>query len=158
MSRFKFEGKYAMRVMKKGKGNLLAYFNVVDTELGIEFRDCRLIEGKNGVFVGAPFREYKDSNGETKYPEFWRPAFDGEARMEHGMAWVEEMAEAAYEHYQSIAKNGGGDEEEGGSRRSSNRGSSSRSSSRSSARGPAPTTGASRGASGGKASDKDLPF
>lgn len=105
--RFKFEGKYAMRVID-GKGSLLAYFNVVDVDLGIEFRDVRLIEGKNGVFVGAPFRSYEDKkSGETKYADYWRPAFEDDARSEEGMAYVEEMAEAAHEHYLSIV-----DEEE----------------------------------------------
>lgn len=101
MSRFKFEGDYAMRVVD-GKGSLLAYFNVVDTKIGIEFRDCRLMEGKNGVFVGPPFRSY-EKDGETKYADYWRPAFDGDERNEDGVAYVEEMAEAAYEYYQSIA-------------------------------------------------------
>jgi DNA-binding cell septation regulator SpoVG len=101
MSRFKFEGDYAMRVMD-GKGSLLAYFNVIDTEIGIEFRDCRLIEGKNGVFVGAPAREYESKDGETKYSDFWRVSFEDDARSEEGMAYVEEMAEAAFEYYESL--------------------------------------------------------
>lgn len=62
MTRFRFPGKYSMLPVKDRK-NILAYFNVLDTELGIEFRDVRLPEGKNGVFVAAPFRTYTDSKG-----------------------------------------------------------------------------------------------
>jgi DNA-binding cell septation regulator SpoVG len=99
--RFQFPGKYAMRPVKNGKGNVLAYFTTVDTEIGIEFRDVRLIEGKNGVFVAAPFRSY-EKDGKTEYSDFWRAAYDvdAEARDERGVKYVEEMAQAAFAKYQ----------------------------------------------------------
>lgn len=116
MARFIFPGKYAMRPMKgkgKKKSKVLAYFNVVDTKIGIEFRDVRLIEGENGVFVGAPFRTY-EKNNETKYSDYWRAAYDEdtEARNETGVAYLEEMAEAAYEKYRESAEGEDDDEDE----------------------------------------------
>jgi DNA-binding cell septation regulator SpoVG len=107
-SRFRFTGKYAMRPLKKGKGNMLAYFDVTDTKLGIEFRDCRLIEGKNGVFVSSPSREYENDEGETKYVNYWGAAYDAEneSRDENGMAYLEELAEAAYAEYERVTSKG----------------------------------------------------
>jgi DNA-binding cell septation regulator SpoVG len=148
--RFEFRGKYAMR--KQNKGKVIAYFNVVDTEIGIEFRDVRLIEGKNGVFVAAPFRTYKDKEDKDAFSDFWRAAYNEqeEARDERGVAYLEEMAKAAYAFYQTLdgsASNSGG----GSSRNSSNSGGTERRS----ARGPVPTTGSSDNA--GKTGAK-LPF
>lgn len=101
---FIFDGAYAMRVVDKG--NIMAYFTTVFTPLGMEFRDVRLIKGKNGAFVAAPFRSY-ESNGETKYADFWRPAYDkaNNARNADGVAFVEAMAEAAMAEYN--ARKGG---------------------------------------------------
>ena len=100
--RFQFIGEYAMRVQKKGK--ILAYFNVVDTEIGAEFRDMRLIEGKNGVFVSGPSRSYKDKEGNEKFSEYIRAWYNEEegARDEKGVAYFEEMAKAAYAFYQTL--------------------------------------------------------
>jgi hypothetical protein len=106
-SRFAFVGKYSMRPMKKGKGgNLLAYFDVVDTKLGLEFRDMRLIEGRQGVFCSSPAREYENDEGETKWVNFWGAAYDAEegARDEKGMAYMDELSQAAHEEFLRVSK------------------------------------------------------
>ena len=102
---FIFDGQYAMRVVDKD--NIMAYYTTTFTPLGMEFRDVRLLKGKNGAFVAAPFRSY-ESNGETKYADFWRPAYDkaNNARNADGVAFVEAMAEAAMAEYDR-RKNGG---------------------------------------------------
>lgn len=108
MSRFAFPEKYAMRLIENGKGGALAYFNIIDTETGIEYRDVRLIQGKNGVFVSAPFRSY-EAKGETKYADYWRASFESDgSRSTKGVAFVEEMAQVAYARYEQEAANGGG--------------------------------------------------
>lgn len=98
-SDFIFDGQYAMRVVDKG--NIMAYFTTTFTPLGLELRDVRLLKGKNGAFVAAPFRSY-ESNGETKYADFWRPAYDKDnnARNADGVAFVEAMAAAAMAEYE----------------------------------------------------------
>lgn len=102
MSRFMFPGKRAMRPMNNG-GNTLAYFDFVDTATGLEYRDWRLIDSKKGVFVASPYRAY-NSNGETRYSDFVRPAKDGDGRNEDGVAFFEELAEAAYAEYQAVVE------------------------------------------------------
>jgi DNA-binding cell septation regulator SpoVG len=88
-----------------GDGKLLAYFTIIDTELGITFRDFRLLNGSNGVFVTSPYRSY-DKDGETKYVQFVEPAYDEqeEARSEAGTAYFDEMAQVAYARYEELAE------------------------------------------------------
>lgn len=139
--RFEFRGEWAMRKQDGGK-SLLAYFNVVDTELGIEFRDVRLIEGKNGVFVSSPFRSYKNKEGKDAYSDYWRAAYDDEGnRDERGSAYLDEMAKAAYAFYQTL------DDGKGASSAKSS------GTARRSARGPVPTVSGSS-----DNSKKKLPF
>jgi DNA-binding cell septation regulator SpoVG len=38
----------------------------VEWENRLIIHDCRLVEGKNGIFIQFPFRTYQ-SNGQTKY-------------------------------------------------------------------------------------------
>lgn len=120
---FVFEGDYAMRV--NDKGTTLAYFTVRFVPLGLEFRDVRLLKGKNGHFVAAPFRSY-EKDGETKYADFWRPAYDqaNNARDEAGVAFVEAMAEAAVAEYtrRTEGKKSSGSSNSGGAKRTSGRG------------------------------------
>lgn len=115
MSRFAFPAKYAMRLVEKRDSKVLAYFTIIDTEIGIEFKDVRLMKGKNGVFVAAPFREWQ-KNGQKQYSDFWRAAWDEEAgeRNERGVAYLEEMTAAANELYDKLSNGGerGGDEED----------------------------------------------
>lgn len=104
MSRFVIPAK-GMRLNTSGKSSTLAFFTVIDTRIGIEFRDVQLKQRRDGgVFVSAPFRSYERDDGETAYVKFWRPAYDEEAGayMEEGMAYVEEMTEVAYERYQKL--------------------------------------------------------
>ena len=70
--RFKIEGQYSMRVVKKK--NLLAFFSFVDTETGIEYFDWRLMKGANGIFIGPPNRSY-EKDGETKWSDYIRIAY-----------------------------------------------------------------------------------
>ena len=56
--RFKIEGQYSMRVVKKK--SLLAFFSFVDTETGLECFDWRLMKGTNGVFIGPPSRAFPE--------------------------------------------------------------------------------------------------
>jgi hypothetical protein len=111
MSRFVFPAKYAMRLNTSDKNkSTLAYFTIIDLETGIEFRDCQLKARKDGGhFVSAPFRSY-EQDGETKYVNFWRAAYDEDAGayMESGVAFLEEMTEAALKKYRALSKDGGG--------------------------------------------------
>jgi DNA-binding cell septation regulator SpoVG len=149
MSRFEFRGDYAMRP-QSGNGNLLAYFNVIDTETGIEFRDMRLVEGRNGVFVAGPFRSYEDkTSGETKYSDYIRAAYEGDDRNEKGVQWFEELTQAAYAHFETLSK--------GGEKPTPARSSKPAAGARRSGRGPAPAVGAT--ADNAKAAGKkQLPF
>lgn len=107
MSRFVIPAK-GMRLNTSGKSSTLAFFTVIDTKIGIEFRDVQLKKRRDGgVFVSAPFRSYERNDGETAYVNFWRPAYDEDAGayMEEGMAYIEEMAEVAYERYQELLEN-----------------------------------------------------
>lgn len=71
---FTFPPKFAMRLNTAGTNkSTLAYFNVVNNETGLEFRDVRLIEGKDGRFVAAPFRTYEDKDGKTQFSDFGGP-------------------------------------------------------------------------------------
>lgn len=98
--RFQFRGPYAMRVQTGSK--ILAYFNVVDSQTGLEYRDMRLIEGKNGVFASSPSRTYKNKEQKDAYSDYVRAAYnDDDTRDENGVAWFEEMAKAAYAFYQT---------------------------------------------------------
>jgi DNA-binding cell septation regulator SpoVG len=132
MSRFEFRGKYAMRVQKEGK--LLAYFTVVDTEIGVEFSDMKLISGTKGVFVSSPNRTYQ-KDGKDVYADYIRAAWNNadETRDERGVAYFEEMAKAAYAYYES----------QGGKPADSTPSASSGSAPRRSARGPVPTVSGS---------------
>jgi len=46
-------------------GKTKAFFTVAIE--GFEIADMKLIEGKNGLFVGVPSRSYKAKDGTTKY-------------------------------------------------------------------------------------------
>jgi hypothetical protein len=121
-ARFIFPGEYDFRLVKPSKGGkggkkkstLLAYFNVRDTQLGIEFRDMRLIEGENGVFVGSAFRTYENGKGETKYSNYVQAAWDEDtdARDENGVAYFEGIAEAAYAKYKEETGDSDDDEDD----------------------------------------------
>lgn len=115
--RFQFPEKYAMRLVEKPGGKVLAYFTIIDTEIGIEFRDVRLMKGSNGVFVASPFRDY-EKNGKKQYSDFWRAAWDEQSseRSERGVAYLEEMTEAAKELYERLSS-GSGDSESAAPRR-----------------------------------------
>lgn len=107
MSRFVIPAK-GMRLNTSGKSSTLAFFTVIDTKIGIEFRDVQLKKRRDGgVFVSAPFRSYERNDGETAYVNFWCPAYDEDAGayMEEGMAYIKEMAEVAYERYQELLEN-----------------------------------------------------
>lgn len=140
MARFKFPKKYAMRLNEGAKNkNTLAYFTIIDTELGLEFRDVQLKTGKNGVFVSSPFRSYEDKEGETKYVNFWRASYDEEnnSYSEEGMAYTEAMAKAAHKLYLTMA-DGGGDDEDRPARRKDGKSGGKSSSGQKSGRGKAP--------------------
>lgn len=105
--RFQFLGKNPMRILNKG--NFLASFTVTDTEIGIEFRDVRLLKGKNGLFVAAPARAYEDKDGQTQYMDYWRVAYDSDnkERDTNGMDYVDAMTAAAKAFYESISQDAG---------------------------------------------------
>lgn len=111
MSRFAWPSKYAMRVNSSGKNSsTLAYFTIIDTEIGIEFRDVQLKQRKDGGnFVSSPFRSY-DQDGETKYVNFWRAGYDEDegAYMEAGVAYLDEMTAVALKKYKAMSKEEGG--------------------------------------------------
>ncbi|MEP6495917.1 MAG: hypothetical protein ABJF01_24770 [bacterium] len=84
-----------MRIINDG--NFLASFNIVGMEIGIEFRDVRLLKGKTGAFAASPFRSYKDKKDETKYINFFGANYDFEAQQndETGLAYMQAMTQAA---------------------------------------------------------------
>ena len=70
--------KYRLRVMNKE--NLLAYFDFVDQDNGLEYQDWQLMKGKNGLFVSAPGKKpYENKDKKTIYPKYVAPAYDGAA-------------------------------------------------------------------------------
>ena len=143
-SRFAFPGKNALRI--KEQKHLLAYFNFVDLSTGLEYRDFRLLNGQNGAFVAGPFRTYEDKDGETRYSDFVRPAFDAESseRNEVGVAFFAELTEAALEEFERVKAEGGSGTQ--------SRTSGSKSGAKKSGRGPV------RQPAGHDDDDEDLPF
>lgn len=109
MSRFTIAerkgGKSAMRVVNKK--NLLAFFDFKDNDTGLLYRDFKLMNGKNGVFVGAPTGEpYEDKNGETKYPEYISAIYDADEknkRSQAGDEFFKGVAEVAQEEYDKLS-------------------------------------------------------
>lgn len=101
MSRFYFPDKF-FRVVNEG--NLLAYFMVVDNELGLEFSNFRLIRTKDDrVFAAPPFNSYENADGKTVYVDHIRAAYDPERennRNAKGEKYMKALNEAAYEFYQ----------------------------------------------------------
>jgi DNA-binding cell septation regulator SpoVG len=55
--------KHLIKVDAPGKTR--AFFSV-EWEGRLMIHDCRLVEGKNGLFIQFPFRTYQ-ANGQTKY-------------------------------------------------------------------------------------------
>jgi hypothetical protein len=97
--------KSAMRVINKK--SLLAFFDFVDNELGLEFKDWKLMKGQHGMFVGSPNAPtYVDKNGKTVYPEYIRPAYDPDAdskRNADGEAYLKELLKTAEAEYETLA-------------------------------------------------------
>lgn len=94
----------ASRFRVQNKENLLAYFDFIDTETGLEYQDWQLMNSKNGMFVSAPGKKsYTNGKGKTVFPKYVAPAFDDEQdnkRNPKGDAFfqaVAKMAIAAYE-------------------------------------------------------------
>lgn len=98
MSRFNI-----LSFRRKDKDKLMGYFNFVDTQTGLEFRDFRLINGAEGVFAAGPFRTYEGADNKQKFSDYVRIAYDTEAKQrdEVGNAFFEELAEAAHNQYQN---------------------------------------------------------
>ena len=54
-------------------GNLMGYLTI-KTSAGFEMKGFKLIEGQNGLFIGAPSVKGKDETGEDKwYEQVWIP-------------------------------------------------------------------------------------
>lgn len=119
-SRFDFSDQYSMRIIDDG--SLLAFFNFVDTELGLEFKDWALRDGKNGVFVVSASRQYENNDGETKYSNYVQPNydFDNNVRDEDGIAYFDELTDAALAEFERRKEEG----ETGGRKKSKGRKSS----------------------------------
>lgn len=111
MSRFYIPKKYGIRPMRGKKSKLLAFFNIVDTEIGIQFNDMRLMKGKDGVFVGSMSKKFETKDGEEKYTNAIEAAYNvkDKARDENGVAYFEEIAQTALKALKAIS---GRDEEE----------------------------------------------
>lgn len=102
MARFTFPGKLAMRV-QNGEGKVKAYFNFIDTETGLEYKDWKLMDGENGMFVSAPTGKPYQKEGQAKpvYPPYIMVAFDtNKQKMKAGLNWVAELKDAAIEEYE----------------------------------------------------------
>ena len=67
------------RMVTKGfTGNTKAFFTVL---LGpIEINDVRLVDGKNGLFVGFPSRKYEHRTEGTKYADIVRLATNDDGK------------------------------------------------------------------------------
>ena len=96
MGRFHFDDKRGIRI--QNSGSLKAFINFVDTATGIEYRDFRLLAGKQGIFVSGPSRKY-EKDGETKYIDFVQAAYENE----QGRQWFAQLAHEANEAYQRRA-------------------------------------------------------
>lgn len=125
MSRFRIAqrkgGKSAMRVIDKK--NLLAFFDFHDDETGLMYRDFKLMNGKNGMFVGSPTGEpYEDKNGDTKYPEYVSATYDpDEKNKRHPAAdeFFKGLSEAAQAEYEKLSDGSTDDDEDDRPARSS---------------------------------------
>jgi hypothetical protein len=97
-----------MRLTTK-PGTLVAFFDFIDNENGLEYTDWSLINGKNGFFVNSPGREpYKNKQNEMVYPRFVRPSFDGtqqSKRHPSGDAFFAEVLKAAEAEFRRISGN-----------------------------------------------------
>lgn len=117
MSRFTIAerkgGKSAMRVINKK--NLLAFFDFQDNDTGLLYRDFKLMNGKNGVFVGSPTGEpYEDKNGDTQYPKYVDAIYDGDEKNKRNPAgddFFKGVAEVAQEEYDKLS-DGASEEDE----------------------------------------------
>lgn len=82
MSRFNI-----LRVRPANKpGATLAFFDFVDTQTGVEYRDFVLLKGSNGTFVKSPFKEFEGRDGPARMP-FVRAERDNEL----GQQWFDEV-------------------------------------------------------------------
>jgi hypothetical protein len=118
MSRFTIAtrkgGKTAMRVIDKK--NLLAFFDFQDNDTGLMYRDFKLMNGKNGPWVGSPTGEpYEDKNGDTKYPEYVSAIYDPDeknSRNPAGDEFFKGVAEVALEEYEKLSDGSTDDDED----------------------------------------------
>lgn len=108
MPRFTFAtwgAKSRFRVINKK--SLLAFFDFVDGETGLEYLDWQLISGKNGRFVASPGKEaYENKDGVMIYPKLVAPAFDGaekSKRNQRGEAFFTELTEVASAEYDRLS-------------------------------------------------------
>lgn len=98
MARFRFPPRFGMRV--RNDGNTLAFFNFVDTETMLEFKDWKLMNGSNGMFVSAPTgKPYVNGEGKKIFPPYVAVAFEGKTRSPKGDQWIKELTEAAVAEY-----------------------------------------------------------
>jgi DNA-binding cell septation regulator SpoVG len=62
----------SLKVLDKPESNLKA-FAVIEYH-GIEIKDIKVMDGRNGLFISWPSREYTDQQGEKKYSyTIWIP-------------------------------------------------------------------------------------
>jgi hypothetical protein len=102
MARFSFP---SMRV--QNKGGLLAFFSVVDHELGIQFNDMVLFQTGDGSrqFVKPPYREYtKVGEKEASRMEYFRAAWVDNAWSPAGKKYFDDIAAAAHAAYKGAGE------------------------------------------------------
>lgn len=58
-------------VKQVNKGSLKLVFSLEFENLGITIRDFKLMDGKNGMWISPPSREYQDSEGKKKYYSYF---------------------------------------------------------------------------------------
>jgi DNA-binding cell septation regulator SpoVG len=143
--RFKIEGQYSMKVVKKK--SLLAFFSFVDTETGLEYFDWRLMKGTNGVFIGPPSRSY-EKDGETRYSDYIR--ITDKNKNEDGKEWFAEVTAAALKKFKALDDSDEDEDEE--EERPARRATAGAGASRSSAR------GAAKNPPIGEDDDDEVPF
>lgn len=92
-----------VRLKKAGTKSLLAYFDFLDTDTGLEYRGWRLFEGARGTFVKSPARPYPNRNGETKYEDFVTPIYNRKTGefSQQGQDYLADVAAEALRAYEA---------------------------------------------------------
>lgn len=103
--RFDFSDKYSFRLPPESAGeNWICTFQFVDRELGLRFKDWKLMNSRNGIFASSPsFRYTPKGESKEKYVNYIDAAYDEATgtRDEYGQQWLEDLAQAAHAAFEA---------------------------------------------------------